>query len=146
MHITSCISLFLIIWEKYMVTASAGGGRQDFNFTFFCHFARPVSLILNFIAQKIGGGRKCRIENLLWLALLCILVLNLIDCYCVSLCSCDVFMISADWTLHTPDSGHLINMIVCMSEVFGTIQGGAWYFHLALNIHFFVDYPIPLTS
>ena len=52
-----------------MVSAWAGGGRQDFNFTFFCHFARPVSLILNFIAQKVRGGRKCRIENLLWLAL-----------------------------------------------------------------------------
>ena len=64
-HNTSCTSLFLITPEKYMVTASAGGGRQDFNFTFFCHFAWPVSLILNFIAEKFGGGRKCRIENLL---------------------------------------------------------------------------------
>ena len=61
-------SLFLMIWEKCTVSAWASKGRQDFNFTFFCHFGRPVSLILNFIAQKFGGGRKCRIENLLWLA------------------------------------------------------------------------------
>ena len=29
--------------------------------SFFCHFGRPVSSILNFIAQKLRGGRKCRI-------------------------------------------------------------------------------------
>ena len=63
-------SLFLINQEKYMVSAWARGGRQDFNFTIFYHFGRPVSSILNFIAQKVRGGRQCRIENLLWLALL----------------------------------------------------------------------------
>ena len=47
-----------------------GGGMQDFNFTFFCYFAQPFSLILHFITLKFSGGRKCRIENFLWLALL----------------------------------------------------------------------------
>ena len=62
-------SLLVMNHEKYVVSARARGGRQDFYFTFLCHFARPVSLILNFIAQKVRGGRICRIENLLWLAL-----------------------------------------------------------------------------
>ena len=45
----------------------------------------------------------------------------------------------------TTDAGpSIINMIVCMSEVFGMIQGGVWYFHFALNIPFLVDYPINL--
>ena len=49
-------SLFMINGDKYMVSLSAWvrGGRHDFNFTPFCHFARPVYLILNFIAQRIG--------------------------------------------------------------------------------------------
>ena len=65
MQRTSFTSLFLMNQEKYMVSACARGGRHDFNFTFFCNFAWPVFLILNFIAQKIRGGRKCSIENLL---------------------------------------------------------------------------------
>ena len=40
------------------MSAWARGGRQDFNFTFFCQFARPISLISNFSAQKIRGGEE----------------------------------------------------------------------------------------
>ena len=45
-----------------MASALARGGRQEFNFMFFCHFDRPVSLILNFIAQKLGEGGNAELE------------------------------------------------------------------------------------
>ena len=55
-------SLFLINQEKFMVSAWARGGRQNFNFTFFCHFDWPVSLILIFIVQKIGEGGNAELK------------------------------------------------------------------------------------
>ena len=36
--------------------------RQDFNFSFFCHFAWPVSLILTFNAQKKGKGGNAELK------------------------------------------------------------------------------------
>ena len=49
---TSFYHFILDKQRKYMASAWERGGRQDFNFTFFPPF-RPVSLILNFNAQKM---------------------------------------------------------------------------------------------
>ena len=101
---TSFTSLFLINQEKYKVSALARGGRQDFNFTFFCHIARPVSLILNFIAQKVRGGRKCRIENLLWLA-----QVGCLDMVCILIFQHYLSNHKATWQIFGTDLASIIN-------------------------------------
>ena len=67
---------FFLIKKRYkrcMLELEKGG--RILIIASFCHFSWPVSLILNFIAQKIRGGRKCRVDNLLWLALV---IMNII--------------------------------------------------------------------
>ena len=61
--------LFLMNPDKYVVWAWATGGRRDFNFNFFCHFTRPVAVILNFIAQKNWGRQEMRNWNFIVIGL-----------------------------------------------------------------------------